>query len=542
MKPIFHLLKLCGLAVAATAGAATHYVSSSGTHTAPFGTWASAATNIQAAVDVATNGALVIATNGTYVLSSQILITNAITVLAFGGAANTVVDGNFITRCFYLNHTGAAVEGFTITRGLTNSGSGAYLNPGTLRNCVVNRNSGNAPAFGAWAYGGGVWMTTGCVVEASVISSNYGHYGGGVYCAAGGTIRGCRIEDNHAGNAVSRDGAFGGYGGGVLCPNGASIERCVIVSNSADFYGGGVNSSGPSSLLSRCVIAGNSVGPYVSESIRIYPQGGGAYIGGGRIENCLIVNNLAGFEGAGLKCYATTLVQNCTIACNTSTHSSVWGCGLSTYQSTVRNCIIYLNAGDTNQPNYNTNSTDISWSCTTPLPVAGSGNSTNDPQFADSARDNFFLSPSSGCIDAGTTNNAPIVDLDGTARPLDGNADGAAAFDMGAYEFAGTNCDTDSDGQSDFAEAVAGSDGTSSSHTFSAQASCPDSDDGSQVVRWDTVAGRVYTLQTTTNLFTSWTEVPGQTHRPGNGATMCYTNPAPADGPQFYKVKVLRPR
>jgi len=66
--------------------------------TPPYNTWATAATNIQDAVNYAVEGNTVLVTNGVYTVFSQIMITtNNITLKSVNGAEKTVIDGNFST-------------------------------------------------------------------------------------------------------------------------------------------------------------------------------------------------------------------------------------------------------------------------------------------------------------------------------------------------------------------------------------------------------------------------------------------------------------
>ena len=57
-----------------------------------------------------------------------------------------------------------------------------------------------------------------------------------------------------------------------------------------------------------------------------------------------------------------------------------------------------------------------------------------DPAFVNAAGADFHLQASSPAIDAGSAAGAPPIDFDRRPRPLDGNGDGTAAYDLGAFE------------------------------------------------------------------------------------------------------------
>jgi hypothetical protein len=79
-----------------------------------------------------------------------------------------------------------------------------------------------------------------------------------------------------------------------------------------------------------------------------------------------------------------------------------------------------------------------------------------DPVFTNG----YELAGSSPCVDAGTISYATLFDLLGIQRPLDGDNNGTAKVDIGAYEYVHPLADTDGDGTLDMDEIVNGTDPT----------------------------------------------------------------------------------
>ena len=92
--------------------AATHYVWQSSTgQVPPFLTWATAATNIQDAVDAAVAGDEIVVTNGTYATggrvdpygeTNRVVVDKPLALKSVNGPQTTVIDGGIAIGCVYL--------------------------------------------------------------------------------------------------------------------------------------------------------------------------------------------------------------------------------------------------------------------------------------------------------------------------------------------------------------------------------------------------------------------------------------------------------
>jgi Lamin Tail Domain/FG-GAP-like repeat/Bacterial Ig-like domain len=392
-------LERIGYHAHAAAGAILYVALDNPSPAAPYDSWATAATNIQDAIDAAASGDTILVSNGVYetgsriapgfVHANRVFIDKPITVQSVNGAAVTTIrgakdplttNGNAAVRCVWMTN-GATLVGFTLTNGAT------MFDP---QNCGGENDS---PCFAQEdTRGGGVLAGTTATIRACSVNGNAAHVsGGGAY---GGNYDNCTISGNVAAN---------GLGGGVAS---ATVSNTMISGNFAASGGGGAWAC----TLDRSILHGNMTG-----------NGGGGGALESTLNQCEVRGNTAGSYGGGA--HLSTLF-NCTLVANSA--GELAGGGGAAYSS-LTNCIVYYNTTASLGPNHY--QCTIEFSCTTPDP-GGTGNITNDPLFVSLATTNLALAAGSPCINRGNNASAPSgSDIAGNPRIVFGTVD------MGAYEY-----------------------------------------------------------------------------------------------------------
>lgn len=223
------------------ASAATHYVDANGTNSvSPYTSWATAATNIQDAINHAGFGDTILVTNGIY---------------QFGG--DSVGDSNRVDDITGLPIQ--SVNGPLVTTIL------GYQLPGTTNgvNAVRCVNLREFSMMSGFTISNGATTTSG--------------NGGGVQMASSTTLSNCIVINNTAGS-----------GAGIYSVNNALVINCKIIGNVAlanGSTGGGAQGSSGNMIFVNCVFSGNQCNY----------RGGAAY--GSVLVNCTIVGNNGGVDG-----------------------------------------------------------------------------------------------------------------------------------------------------------------------------------------------------------------------------------------------------
>lgn len=345
---------------------------------APYTTWATAAPDIKAAVDAATDGSTVIVSNGTYCYSSSadaVTLNRAVTVRGFtGNPADVVVDGNWKGGVIAINHPDAVLSGVTATRG-----------------------------------------------------QRY-YYAAGVYMLGGGMVTNCRVTAN----AVVDSGA---KGAGIYNVNGTVVD-CVIDGNTGRSrpYGLGLYQEGARALTDRCVITNHNFvcgRPYVASTLGSASACGVA-VAGGTVRNSLIADNAMTanwtnvFTNASGVAMTAGSIENCTIVRNgfgAASSNGTFTTGVSLTGGTMVNTLILDNTNTAGIANWIAGgAATFSNCCATAaatLPGADNIEAGDDPQGVYTLVDGVLALPlNSPCFNKGRNADwmAGATDLAGNRR------------------------------------------------------------------------------------------------------------------------------
>lgn len=292
--------------------------------------------------------------------------------------------------------------------------------------------------------GGGLYMSGGLfqMFDAHVLHNRSGDDGGGLNVSSPTEIADCLIEHN----------SCGGWGGGLYNSNSgdSDILRTAFIDNTCVGRGGGCYSSPTGALtMAHSLFARN-------ESSGASADGGGLYALRGNVDNATFSSNRTTGRGGGIFIAQDMNITNCTFADNLAL---VDGGGIFNSAAIVNltNTILATGAAGPNCAGGVTSlGSNISNDSSCALMAQGDRDNF-DPVIIGPLADNggptmtHALLVGSPAIDGGSSAPCPAEDQRGVARPLDGDGDGEAACDIGAFEFS----DCDANGVDDLSEIAA---------------------------------------------------------------------------------------
>jgi putative cell wall-binding protein len=313
-----------------------------------------------------------------------------------------------------------------------------------------------------------------CVLEGLYITGGGGTAGlgggirilGGTAPGYGPTIRRCYVQGNEAG----RGGGIGVLGGGDPCR--PALELVLVLGNQATFdWGGGIYAFDAELELDLCVVSGNVAeqsggglfvwnsqdlsleGCFIQGNTAANFSGGGMMIGDStpaRLERCEIGLNQAQTTGAGVHVWdeADVRIDSSMVYQNTSASGADGGIFATDATFRGRNVTVADNTGGVSHAGTGSgrltnsilwgNGDDVDGVTSTYSDIQdgdpGTGNITADPRFLLTWPWDYRIARNSPCLDTGSNADVPALDIVRSERPLDGDLDGNAVNDMGAFE------------------------------------------------------------------------------------------------------------
>jgi hypothetical protein len=352
---------------------------------------------IQAGIDLSTDGDIILVSEGTYIENINFNGKN-VTVRGAGGPTKCIIDGNQakeVVQIVSSESSSATLEGFTIRNGI-GYGGGIRVQHSSpnITNCIITQNTGLNV--------GGLLITDGDPI-----------------------IRDCIISNNTSNYADAR-------AAGVEIRNNSSVTMisCRITGNTAP-TGAGMYVVGSTTILNafNCVIDNNFTQSLPSSS-GTQGEAGGIYFQADELNlyNCVIANNTSTKWGGGIFTQSDpvhTKLVNTIVWGNSPNQVYLGGASPGPNDITVEHSNIQGGQAGIIVSSSNVTGNPVIWN---------SGNLNVTPEFVSNT--DFALQSNSPLIDAGTNaGSLREVDGGGDKRIHDGENDGNATVDIGAYEF-----------------------------------------------------------------------------------------------------------
>jgi parallel beta-helix repeat protein/predicted outer membrane repeat protein len=364
---------------------------------------------------------------GMYNVSSSPALTNVTfsgnTATYFGGGMYNTSSSPTLTDVTFSGNAAAITSG----GGMYNSSS----NP-TLIGVTFSSNTANSNGGGMHNEGSSPTLTS---VTFSGNTAN--SYGGGVYNASSSNPT---LTDVTFSNNTALDG-----GAMYNSSSSPTLTDVTFSSNTASKRGGAMYNSSSSPTLTGVSFSSNTAGE----------SGGGMYNVSSSptlTDVTFSGNTVTAGSGGGMYNFFSSNppLTNVTFSGNTATT----GGGMYNFYSspTLKNVVMWGDSATSGPEIYNSSSTpSISYSDIQGCGGSGGGwqstcgtdnggNIDANPLFVNSAGGNLRLGFGSPATDAGTNSGCPTTDRDGLPRPNDGDANGTATCDMGAYETGTMTC------------------------------------------------------------------------------------------------------
>jgi len=353
-------------------------------------------------------------------------VTDDLTLTGAGSSA-TIISATRGARVLTIADSAhVTISGMQLQRGSVNWGGG-LRNDGTatLNDFVFARNKApGAPGVGyaGAVYTDGILQLTNVTFTQNATSGITGSFGGGLFNDGSAMLSNVAFTANRA----------GGCGGGVYNRGSVMLTAVNLTSNLASNSGGAIFNEIGTVTLSTVTISGN----------RANKLGGGIF----NYDTVALINTTItgnrGYNGGGIfNSYGTVALTNVTVSANRSFYGGglynqyLFNEGAITLKNTIVNGNRPQNCSNTPMTSLGHN-LDSDASCA----LTAAGDLSNvDPGLGPLRNNGGFtptmaLSPGSPAVDAGDNNGCPSSDQCGEQRPADGNGDGIAICDIGAYE------------------------------------------------------------------------------------------------------------